>query len=540
MSSSPYQYHRHALFLLFQLATIRSFTFAFLPIRSQHHHLHRHFTTATTMAAINGDDDNNNNNKHNNQTNKRITKLFPKLIVLDLDNTVWTPELYQLRTLQRANQVPVAGKDVTLFPGAQDLFDKIRAGDYFPPSTQFAVASRTKSVEWAQDLLDQFQLRELLHYVEIFPGHKKTHFENMKRDSGIPYEEMLFFDDARDGKYGNCEPVSAMNVLSVHCPNGLYENSIWETAIQRYTEWDKTSNTIVEWDGTVTNLKKTATQQLQGTIKTVNYEKRFGFIAVQDNSRKDDVFFHFSALPQDVTVEKGDSLKFTITKDIRNGKFRAANIEIVDTSAAESGSSNTISMHAFSMNMPFAALLANGYKTLESRNGTMFSPYKEGTQMLLHIGRRTYPDGNRHMEILRQAGLSDDEILKLKSLPSPAFGKGMLVAIMEIGKTYDATVQERSTDEMQRNICAYGQDSGRRLTEIKKVSYLKRPVPMAAQGGVFKVNIDSGVIPDEWELSPGLLPTSAFQAESLSNKSKKDGVDASHTNKQAPIYSISG
>ena len=49
-----------------------------------------------------------------NGANDGITK-FPKLIVLDLDNTVWTPELYQLRKLQRANQTPVAGHDVKLF-----------------------------------------------------------------------------------------------------------------------------------------------------------------------------------------------------------------------------------------------------------------------------------------------------------------------------------------------------------------------------------------------------------------------------------------
>ena len=42
----------------------------------------------------------------------------------------------------------------------------------------------------------------------------------------------------------------------------------------------------------------------------------------------------------------------------------------------------------------FAALLANGYKDLETRNGTMFAGYPAGTQMLLHVGQRIYPDRN--------------------------------------------------------------------------------------------------------------------------------------------------
>lgn len=74
---------------------------------------------------------------------------IPKLIVFDLDNTIWSPELYQLRRLQRDNTAPRAGKDVKLFEGAQAALSyKSQL-----PDTKFAVASRTKSVDWAHDLL---------------------------------------------------------------------------------------------------------------------------------------------------------------------------------------------------------------------------------------------------------------------------------------------------------------------------------------------------------------------------------------------------
>ena len=91
-------------------------------------------------------------------------------------------------------------------------------------------------------------------------------------------------------------------------------------------------------------------------------------------------------------------------------------------------------MRAFSMNMPFAALVAHGYKTIEvrvrvrlglglglrvtltlaltlaltlpvtltrtkSRNGTMFTELA-GETVLLHVGQRTYPDGGKHVEIM--------------------------------------------------------------------------------------------------------------------------------------------
>jgi magnesium-dependent phosphatase 1 len=134
--------------------------------------------------------------------------------------------------------------------------------DYVPKlqeqGVQFAIASRTKSVEWAHALLGQFGIRNIMNYVEIMPGDKQTHFQNIRRSSGIEFDEMLFYDDARDGKFGNCEPVSKMGVLSVHCPNGLDTLEVFTTGLERYNEWDKSSHMIVEWDGSVTNTAATS------------------------------------------------------------------------------------------------------------------------------------------------------------------------------------------------------------------------------------------------------------------------------------------
>lgn len=138
---------------------------------------------------------------------------IPRVIVFDLDNTLWTPELYQLRRLQRQNLTPVAGKDVKLFDGAikvlEDIIPSLTHPETGAPPV-LAIASRTQSVAWAEDLIDQFDLRRRFHAIEIFPSHKTKHFSNIQQATRVPLEEMMFFDDARDGKYGNCVPVSAM------------------------------------------------------------------------------------------------------------------------------------------------------------------------------------------------------------------------------------------------------------------------------------------------------------------------------------------
>jgi magnesium-dependent phosphatase 1 len=36
---------------------------------------------------------------------------------------------------------------------------------------------------------------DLFQYIQIFPGSKTKHFERIQKSSGIPYGQMLFFDD---------------------------------------------------------------------------------------------------------------------------------------------------------------------------------------------------------------------------------------------------------------------------------------------------------------------------------------------------------
>jgi magnesium-dependent phosphatase 1 len=439
---------------------------------------------------------------------------FPALIVFDLDNTIWTPELYQLRKHERDGTTPIAGKDVKLFAGSEIIIDTIRRRGY-PTGTKFAVASRTKSVAWAHDLLDQFGLRELLDYVEVFPGNKRAHFSKLKEASGIDYNQMLFFDDARDGKFGNCEPVSELGVMAVHCPDGLRDYKIFETAIARFEKWDKSTKTIVEWDGSTSNPTLIPLRQV-GVVKTANLDKGYGFIKYGDSKTKD-VFFHFNNLSDGSTPEVGDKVTFVLQRNPRNGKNYASDLTL------ESAKTNGISMRAFSMNLPFAALLANGYKTLETRNGTMFVPYPKGTQMLLHVGQRIYPDSDKHIMVMKSGGLSDEEIEKLKSLPK-GFGKGMVIAICELGNTYETTTAERSIPDFERKVAAFGSDSGRMVTHIKRVAYLKRPVQVSGQGGIFKTEIDPILLPDGWE------PESSDHINSPAGMLRSSN----------PIYSISG
>lgn len=449
---------------------------------------------------------------------------LPRVIVFDLDNTLWSPELYTLRKLQSQNLTPIAGKDVKMFDAAIQVLDDIipnlnHNDDNNDDPPMLAIASRTQSVDWAHDLIDQFDLRDRFSAIEIFPAHKSKHFANIQRQTRVPFHEMMFFDDARDGKYGNCEPIAAMGVFCVHCPQGIVSPDIFERALHMYrNDWDKSPNCIVEWDGRLTtnnvpqyqkpedrkNKREDSRRTFAGVVKMVRPEKNYGFIRFRkedDQKESRDIFFHFNNLAGEDIPEEGDAVNFQIQRDSGKSKKDMAVNVVIDTRSDKS----TVQMQCFSMNQPFAALLANGYKTLETRNGTMFTQYAEGTQMLLHVGSRTYPDGGKHIEIMKEAGLSDDEIEKLKSLPD-GFSRGTVVAILEIGKTYETTTAERSGAEFERNVVARGSDSGKFVTEIRRVAYLKKPIRVQGARGVFKIRIDPDLIPDDgdWKVPPAL------------------------------------
>lgn len=64
-----------------------------------------------------------------------------------------------------------------------------------------------------------------------------------------------------------------------------------------------------------------------GTVKFFNSTKGFGFITPDDGAA--DVFVHISALERSgiTSVAEGQKLTFEITRDARNGKSTAENLQ---------------------------------------------------------------------------------------------------------------------------------------------------------------------------------------------------------------------
>jgi magnesium-dependent phosphatase 1 len=71
-------------------------------------------------------------------------------------------------------------------------------------------ASRTHAPDLAREMLQLLKIPsnfsssqraiDYFDHMQIYPGSKTTHFERIHRDSGIAYEDMLFFDDESRNK----------------------------------------------------------------------------------------------------------------------------------------------------------------------------------------------------------------------------------------------------------------------------------------------------------------------------------------------------
>ena len=161
----------------------------------------------------------------------------PRLIIFDLDACLWSPEMFELDGAPTAYDATLggvkAGTDVVrLFPGALAVLRTIIADKERFADTRVAVASSTTRPAFAHTCLDELvvdqrtrtKLATLVAFRQIYPGSKGSeHVPELARESGVPYEECLFFDDCTYGD--NCADVASkcVGTLAVRTPHGLTE-----------------------------------------------------------------------------------------------------------------------------------------------------------------------------------------------------------------------------------------------------------------------------------------------------------------------------
>ena len=121
-----------------------------------------------------------------------------RLIVFDLDLTLWHcgPLLWcdqltaPVRKTGDGRVLSRCETEVRLYPEVAEVLEELSNAGHL-----LGIASRTSAPELASELLELFEIADHFDHQEIYPGDKSAHFRALQQETGLAYEDMVFFDD---------------------------------------------------------------------------------------------------------------------------------------------------------------------------------------------------------------------------------------------------------------------------------------------------------------------------------------------------------
>lgn len=174
-------------------------------------------------------------------------RILPSMIVFDLDDCLWSPEMYTLRDrpsipiegiIDDKNrhrgivgmQVPRNGPIVRLFSEAREILQELTTNPTYKDIT-LGLASSSEEPTYSWSCLEGIEIvpgtvmKDLFSYAQIgrsapLSSRKTTHFSLLHRESSIPYHQMLFYDDCNWGDHV-ADVYQTFGVPGQRTPRGL-------------------------------------------------------------------------------------------------------------------------------------------------------------------------------------------------------------------------------------------------------------------------------------------------------------------------------
>ena len=168
--------------------------------------------------------------------------MLPRLIVFDCDACLWTPECFQIQGPfhKVSDDCILADKTtVRLFPGALHAFREILHHPDFQ-TTKIALASTTRYPSHSKVLREGFyvapgkSIDSVVCSTQVYYADSKVgHFESIKKETGIEYHDMLFFDDCIWGDNVGDVESGCPGVVGIRTPQGMTIEK-WKEGLAEY------------------------------------------------------------------------------------------------------------------------------------------------------------------------------------------------------------------------------------------------------------------------------------------------------------------
>ncbi|XP_062509960.1 protein EOLA1-like [Corticium candelabrum] len=154
----------------------------------------------------------------------------------------------------------------------------------------------------------------------------------------------------------------------------------------------------------------------------------------------------------------------------------------------------TKTLPCVSYRQPYAALVLNGVKTIESRWSPIYSEVCEKT-VAVYVTWKEW-EGVEWRDVLKERGMSNEEITEVSAL---AYGmmRGQVVGVVDVGITWKCS-DESAAKQMQQleHAAVLRPLTDKYLTELSNPRWLTCPLEIArGQKGVFEVQVPLHALP---------------------------------------------
>ncbi|KAM4696789.1 protein EOLA1-like [Rhinophrynus dorsalis] len=147
-----------------------------------------------------------------------------------------------------------------------------------------------------------------------------------------------------------------------------------------------------------------------------------------------------------------------------------------------------------SFRQPYAGLLLNGLKTVETRWRPLLANYKNCT-IAIHIAVKDW-DGQEWRDILQnRIGMSPVQVQQFLDT-GEQFGRGVIAGLVDIGDTWQCTDEMPSDEilELESKALLTGLEH-KYLTAVSNARWLLKPIMARGGKDIWEVNIPDELIP---------------------------------------------
>ncbi|NWX13780.1 CX04A protein, partial [Aegotheles bennettii] len=149
-----------------------------------------------------------------------------------------------------------------------------------------------------------------------------------------------------------------------------------------------------------------------------------------------------------------------------------------------------------SFRQPYAGLVLNKVKTLESRWRPVLAGYQNCT-LALHIAVRDWEDESWRAILLDRFGMTPTQVQHLLD-KGEKFGRGVIAGLIDIGETSlcpEALPPEKIQELEKKAVLSNLEE--KYLTVVSNPRWLLEPIPARGRRGVWHVDIPEELIPLE-------------------------------------------